>query len=484
MKQIIHVIVKPLVHIFNVSFSTGIFPSNLKIAKVIPVFKKGDPHLFQNYRPISLLPCFSKLIEKCATNRLYSFLSKKHILSDFQFGFRPNFCTAHAMMNLQDKVRSSIEKNNFCMAIFMDLSKAFDLVDHSILLFKLHYYGVRGTPLKWFESYLTGRRQFTQCSNSSSDYVNVTHGVPQGSILGPLLFLIYINDITLSSNKFDYIMYADDTTLLYTQPEINNVEQNVNNELQYISNWFKANKLILNLQKTNFCVFKNNHHGMNILQDVSLSIDSIPISKANVVIFLGVRVDINLKWDNHIEYVRSKISKCIGILHKLKFFVPQSVLFTLYNSLILPHISYCIVIWGNSSRTKIDTILRLQKKAIRICTSSDYNAHSAPLFRKLKTLNVYDLAQYHTAELGFNYFQCLLPNVISSMFITNEQIHNYDTRSTNLLHLWKVTSSSSKKTVRYNLPQVWNSLPNNFRSYKTLSLFKQNLKVYLYSKYE
>ena len=144
-----------------------------------------------------------------------------------------------------------------------------------------------------------------------------THGVPQGSILGPLLFLIYINDITLSSNKFDYIMYADDTTLLYTQPEINNVEQNVNNELQYISNWFKANKLILNLQKTNFCVFKNNHHGMNILQDVSLSIDSIPISKANVVIFLGVRVDINLKWDNHIEYVRSKISKCIGILHKL-----------------------------------------------------------------------------------------------------------------------------------------------------------------------
>ena len=146
------------------------------------------------------------------------------------------------------------------------------------------------------------------------------------------------------------------------QPEINNVEQNVNNELQYISNWFKANKLILNLQKTIFCVFKNNHHGMNILQDVSLSIDSIPISKANVVIFFGVRVDINLKWDNHIEYVRSKISKCSGILHKLKLFVPQSVLFTLYNSLILPHISYCIVIWGNSSRTKIDTILRLQKR--------------------------------------------------------------------------------------------------------------------------
>ena len=482
-KQIIHVIVKPLVHICNVSFASGIFPSDLKIAKVIPVFKKGDQHLFQNYRPISLLPCFSKLIETCAAERLYSFLSNSHVLSNFQFGFRPKHCTTHAMLHLQDKVRLTIEKNKFCIGIFMDLSKAFDVVNHNILIFKLQYSGVRGTPLKWFQSYLSNRRQFTQCSNSSSDYVTISHGVPQGSILGPLLFLIYINDLILASNKFDFIMYADDTTLLYSQPELNGLEENLNSELQLISNWFKANKLVLNIQKTNFCVFQGNYHGMDVLQNINVSIDAIPISRVDVVNFLGVKVDCNLKWDNHINYIKAKISTCIGILHKLKFCVPPFVLFTLYNALILPYISYCIVVWGNSSITRVDSLHKLQKKAIRICTGSRYDAHSGPLFHKLNTLNVHDLFKYHTAILGFNFFQGLLPDTISAMFITNNQIHTHNTRSTNLLHLWKVTNSSSKRTIRYNLPQVWNSLPSIFRLYANLSLFKRKLKADYCSKY-
>ena len=186
--------------------------------------------------------------------------------------------------------------------------------------------------------YLSNRFQFTQCYNSSSDYTLVTHGVPQGSILGPLLFLIYINDLTLSSNKMEYIMYADDTTLIYTQPELNSVEHNVNNELQYLSNWFKANKLLLNLQKTNFCVFHNNCRDMSTLQNITLTIDSIPISKVNVVNFLGILIDSSLKWDVHINNIKSKVSKCIGILYKLRLYVPHSVLFILYNynALILP----------------------------------------------------------------------------------------------------------------------------------------------------
>ena len=170
----------------------------------------------------------------------------------------------------------------------MDLSKAFDLVDYLIFLSKLHYYGVRGIPYEWFKSYLSDRFQFTQYNNSSSDFAPVTHGVPQGSILGPLLFLIYINDLILSSNKFEYIMYADDTTLIYTQPKLNNVEDNVNNELRYISNWFKANKLLLNLKKT-ICVFHNNWRDMSTLDNISLAIDSNPVSKVNVN-FLGIQI--------------------------------------------------------------------------------------------------------------------------------------------------------------------------------------------------
>ena len=168
----------------------------------------------------------------------------------------------------------------------------------------------------------------------------------EGSILGPFLFLIYITDLILSSKKNEYIMYADDTTLIYTQPKLNNVEDNVNNELRCISNWFKTNKLLLNLKKTNFCVFHNNCRDMSTLENIPLAIDSIPISKVNVVNFLGIQIDSDLKWDVHINNIKSKISKCIGILYKLRFHIPSSVLFTLYNSLVLPYLSYCIVVWG------------------------------------------------------------------------------------------------------------------------------------------
>ena len=483
LKQIIHVIVVPLAHIFNASFSTGVFPQKLKIAKIIPVYKKDDKHLFQNYRPISILPSISKLIEKCAFNRLYSFLSKNLILSNSQFGFRSNHSTVHAQIVLQDKITSFIENNDFCIGVFMDLSKAFDLVNHVILLSKLQYHGVRGTAYQWFHSYLSDRLQYTQYDNSSSEFALVTHGVPQGSILGPLLFLIYINDLTLASDKFQYIMYADDTTLLYTQSDLSDIEKNVNGELELIANWFKANKLMLNLKKTNFCAFYNKKKELSIINDISLAINTVPISKVNVVNFLGVLIDCDLKWNSHINHVRNKMSKSIGILYKLKSYVPQSILISLYNTLILPYITYCIVVWGNASKSRMDVIFRLQKKAIRICTNSNYRAHSAPLFKRSRTLNVYDLFKFYTAILGFQYFQNILPTTIFSMFSTNDQIHNHNTRNSNLLHLWKVKTSFSKRLARNTVPQVWNSLPNFLRMINILSSFKRKLKHDLCSKY-
>ena len=187
---------------------------------------------------------------------------------------------------------------------------------------------------------------------------------------------------------------------------------------------------------------------MSTLENISLAIDSIPISKVNVANFLGIQIDSDLKWDIHINNIKTKISKCIGILYKLRFHVASSVLFTLYNSLVLPYLSYCIVVWGNSCQTRMDVLFKLQKRAIRICTNSNYRAHSAPVFRKLKTLNVHHLFLYHTAIIGFQYFQCVLPSSISSMFLTNSQIHDHYTRKSNLLYLWKVTTTYSKRSTR------------------------------------
>ena len=485
-KKIIYSIVKPLCYIFNLSISTGNVPDKLKIAKIVPVYKKNDSHLCKNYRPISILPCFSKILEKCMYKRLYSFLIANSILTDSQYGFRSNHSTCHALIDLQDKIVSSVKNNDFGIGIFIDLSKAFDIVNHDILLCKLQHYGVHGLPLIWFKNYLCSRYQFTIFNDASSTHSLIKHGVPQGSILGPLLFLIYVNDIEKSSTKFDFIMYADDTTLFFTQPDLKDMQENINVELHNISKWFKANKLILNLTKTCFISFHNKlSNATKTCNDLTLSIDSTPITKSKSICFLGVNIDENLKWDSHINYLSTKISKCIGIMYKLRSCLPGSALFSLYNALILSHILYCITVWGNCSKTKLDVIFKLQKRAIRICTGSHYLTHSAPLFHKLNTLNIFHLYQYHTILLGYFYFKSILPKNIVKMFTINKEIHSHGTRNSSLFHLWKVGKTFVQRSVRYSFPTIWNSLPNYICSCISLSLsfFKRKLKQYFISKY-
>ena len=455
MKQIINSIVKPLVYIFNKSIETGNVPTKFKIAKVVPVYKKGDSHLMKNYRPISILPCFSKLIEKCIFNRVYSFLCHNNIISNSQYGFRRNHSTAHALIDLQDKIISAINKNNFSLGIFMDLSKAFDIVDHTILLYKLKHYGIRGTALKWFSSYLNNRSQYTFVANCSSNHSQIKYGVPQGSILGPLLFLLYINDITKSSQNLEFVLYADDTTLFYTQPDLNNLKENIESELSKVTTWFKINKLLVNFDKTHFVPFQN--RSINIgaaVENIVINIDSHTLNKSDNVNFLGIHIDKYLHWKTHIDYVNNKVSKCIGILHKLKYYLPLVALRTLYNSLVLPYLSYCIPVWGNCNQSNMNALFILQTKAVRICTGSHYLAHSAPLFKKLNTLNFYDLYSYHTAIIGFFYFQNLLPRHIFQMFSINSSIHHYGTRNCNYFHLFKVNSAFVQKSVRFNFPVV------------------------------
>ena len=363
----------------------------------------------------------------------------------------------------------------------MDLSKAFDIVNHDILLYKLNYYGVRGIPLRWFQSYLHNRYQYTVFNEYSSGRSLVKNGVPQGSILGPLLFVLYVNDIIKSSDKFEFTMYADDTTLFYTQPNVLDLEHNVNFDLCKVSKWFKANRLLINKKKTNFMTFCLNitFETSNSLSNITICIDSIPLKKVNAVNFLGVYIDCNLKWDTHVNNIICKVSRCIGILFKLKYYLSDHALFSLYNALVLPHLSYCVSVWGNCGKLKMNILFKLQKKVLRICTSSHYLAHSAPLFIKLKTLNIFDLYQYHTSVLGFLYFHNLLPNTISNMFPTNLSIHNYNTRNRTNFHRCKIMFMYEEKSPRCNLPVIWNSLPKYIPLCNNQRLFKKYLKSIL-----
>ena len=265
----------PLSLIINESFMSGVFPQKMHLAKIIPPFKKGCPMKVSNYRPISLLSVFSKISEKLMYKRLYNFLEVHKILYNLQFGFRASRSINHAFISLTESIKNTLENKNFGCGIFLDLQKAVDTVNHQILLNKLQHYGIRGTALQWFKSYLSSRSQYVSVNGHNSSHLSVTCGVPQGSVLGPLLFLLCINDLPNSSSKLSFYLFADDTNIYFESSSVKQLQKVVNKELKHVKKWLDANKLALNMNKTNFIIF---HSPQNSLDETA----TIKIGKEHV----------------------------------------------------------------------------------------------------------------------------------------------------------------------------------------------------------
>ena len=464
------VISLPLAEIFNQSILTGIYPAKFKLAKIVPVFKDDDETLPENYRPISLLSIYNRIFEKLIYARLIKFISKNNILYNLQYGFRSKHSTQHAILDIANTINSNMDSGKYTCGIFIDLKKAFDTVNHSILLAKLENYGIRGLVNTWFNSYLTDRRQSIEINNHISKEEKTLCGVPQGSVLGPLLFLLYINDIYKCSSEFTFYLFADDTSIIYANNDLRTLESTVNLELAKVSEWLKANKLTLNIKKSNYVIFRPRQKIMPFVPQIKIF---NPMSNTQTILeikdfvkYLGIMIDSDLSWKNHIDFICHKISKSIGIIAKLRHYIPRHLLLSIYHTLITPYLTYGISAWGYCAKTHLNRLLILQKRVLRLIFFRRAREHAIPLFIKSNCLPISFLFFQQLCHLMHDIHTQVAPINLLNQFTKIKTIHNYNTRSSSKECFAVKTSRTEKMKKSFTRigVSIWNSIPKSLKS--------------------
>lgn len=476
-------IAEPISDIYNACISTGIFPDKLKIAKIIPLFKKDSKKTMGNYRPISLLPSISKIFEKIMFRNISQYLEKHEILSNNQNGFRKGRSTSSTIHNCIQKITDALDKKDHLLGVFCDLSKAFDCVDHTILLMKLDHYGIRGTSLQFMESYISKRTQVTQISsmknNVESVYISSTKeiscGVPQGSILGPLLFSIYINDLPFLIENTE--LFADDTSLIIRESSLSKLSIKADSSIVMLNEWFRSNKLLLNSGKSNFIQFHSlqNSKTVDRIDHIENVIDGTRLLPVKHMKFLGLLLDENLNWSEHCASLLSKLNSACFAIRTIKCLTNIQTAKLIYYSNFESHLRYGIEFWGHSPGAR--KIFSIQKRAIRfLCglKSHDFiQPHCQEHFRKQKILTLFSLYILESLTL-------IKKNLNSH--IHNHNVHSHFTRHNNNLHV----QQHRMKLTQYNSMHInikfYNKLPPKIKKINNMKAFRQEVKVFLIDK--
>ena len=452
-------ICEPLSNLINLSFSTGTYPILMKRAKITPIHKKGSGLNIDNFRPISLLSNINKLFEKLMFKRVYNFLSQQESFFKMQFGFRDKHSTTHALFSLTEAIRKALDDNNFVCGVFIDLKKAFDTVDHNILLKKLEHYGIRGLPNNWFKSYLTDREQYVSINGFESNVLKINIGVPQGSVLGPLLFLIYINDLHNAIKHSLVHHFADDTNLLHVNRSIRHLNRLLNLDLRSLCDWLKANKIALNATKTEVIVFR--HPNKALPQEVKLKIDGKKLVPTHSVKYLGVYLDEFLTFKQHILDLISKLRRSNGMLSKIRHFVSEQTLRSIYFSLFESQLTYCCTVWGQKGNTHVDKIIPLQNSALRLITFSNFRASSKVLYERLEILQFRQHVELQNILFVNASLNQLAPKSLIDLFNLRRDIIGYGLR--NNLRLERNIVRTSKYgiySIKYQSILAWNKFVN------------------------
>lgn len=450
-KSIKETLIPFLTRLFNLSVATSTFPDAFKLATVIPLFKSGEKGEISNYRPISILPVFSKIFEKIMKNQITNYFEENKLFNANQFGFRSKRSTAEAILSFIETATSTFENDEYCLGTFMDLSKAFDCVSHRILIKKIQHYKFQPKACTLLNSYLSNRFQFVSINGIKSDVLPIEYGVPQGSILGPILFLIYINDFPASIDT-QSILFADDSTLLYTGNELQSVLFEESAGREAACDWLLANRLSLNTAKT---------------QKMLFTLKPYDFHNINFVKFLGVYLDPTLTWQQHIDETAEKLCKTIYLLRSIKKYTSVQAQMTAYYSLFQSRLNYAILAWGHAPCSK--RLFALQRRAVRVIAGIGYRDDCRQHFSQLNILTFPSLY----------IFQCLLyAHNNSTSYPQNSDVHEYNTRHRYDLRPEFTRIARSRYSLNYYAVQFYNAIPTNIKLLP-FRRFKETLKNFL-----
>ena len=467
-------IANSITKLINFSLSSGEFPNQWKSSKIIPIHKSGDKNSPSNFRPISILSCVSKILERVVQKQVLEFLHDNNSLSSVQSGFRPRHSTTTTLLKVTDDWLQSIDKKQYTGVVFVDLKKAFDTVNCDVLIKKLINLGISDTPCQWFKSYMSNRVCRTLLNSQLSCESVIRCGVPQGSILGPLLFIIYINDLVKCIKTCKVQLYADDTVLYCSNTSIKSIELALNSDLVNLYNWMCQNKLSVNCNKT-VCMLLGSKHMLSKEHTLNLILNNLPIEQVNQYKYLGLLVDERISWNLQIEKMLKRIGQIISFLARLKRCLNESVLKLIYNSMILPYFDYADVIYNSATKDLTDRLQKLQNRAGRIILNLKLEDRVS-IVQIHDTLNWQPLdirRKYHSLALMFKIMNNLAPEYLQNeiQFVS----HSYPSRFGLQIKLPKPRTECLKRSFNYRIAKAYNSLPPDIKSSPSINIFKTKI---------
>lgn len=459
-----------LIHIINESFIRGEFPKNLKESIVIPIPKETGAKSCEKFRPVNMMPILEKIVEKCAYEQFYKYVEDNSLLIENQSGFRPSHSCESSLNWLIMNFKQHIHDGQKIISLFLDFQRAFETIDRLILIEKLSKYGVKGNELEWFKSYLTNRSQKTNINGEQSSAQLTTFGVPQGTILGPLLFLIYINDIGNALSYCQISLFADDALMYINGKHIDLIEELMKKDLENLCDWLKANKLKTNASKTKCMVINSDYR-------VNLEIENTRIEQVNEIKYLGIKLDNKLNFKNHIQYTIGKISKKVGFLKRIRKNINTMCAINIYNTIIKPHFDFCSTILFLGTNDEINRMQILQNKAMRTITRSSFHTSTNWLLSCLKWLSVRQCIILNVLTFVFKMKHNMMPNYLTSRLQYVQDVQPYSLRNNCNFRFNFYRDSRTQNMIFYKGLKLFNDLPSNIKNETNLKRFKKELII-------